>query len=69
MAVEVTDWYSASLGEIEAFLDRFQNQDRQVVRVDSDLVAALVAVMNAAAIQAAVTHHLANAGQAASQLS
>lgn len=65
----MTDWYAACLGEIEAFLDRYQQQDRQVVRVDSDLVAALVGVLQGAAIQSVAYAHVVRAGQEMSRLS
>ena len=55
-------WYSASLAECEAFLDKFQKQDRQVVRIDSDLVAALVGLLQGSAIQSKAMMHVAQAG-------
>ena len=65
----MTQWYLACLLEVEAFLDRFQGQDRQVVRIDSDLVAALTGVLQGAAIQQTVLTHLVAAGQYAELLS
>ena len=55
-------WYSACLGEAESFLDRFQKQDRQVVRVDSDFTAALVGLLQAHAHMNKAMMHLAEAG-------
>jgi hypothetical protein len=42
------DWYAASLTEIAAFLDKFENQKTATVRADSDLVAALIGVLEGA---------------------
>ena len=56
------DWYSACLAECEAFLDKFQGQDRQVVRIDSDFVAALVGLLQAHAHMNKAMMHLAEAG-------
>lgn len=61
-------WYTACLDEIGAFLDTFQEKDARLVRVDSDLVAALIGVMNAAAIQMKATRHLTAAGQTLMEL-
>ena len=55
-------WYSACLAEAESFLDRFQKQDRQVVRVESDFVAALVGLLQAHAHMNKAMMHLAEAG-------
>jgi hypothetical protein len=42
-------WFEACMFEIGYFLDRFEGQDRQVVRIDSDFVAALLGLMSAQA--------------------
>ena len=61
-------WYAACLTEVQAFIDSLADADKRVVRYDSDLVAALLGLMQGAAIQMQVMRHLANAGQAASEL-
>lgn len=55
-------WYAACLAEAEAFLDKFQGQSKQVVSIDSDLVAALIGLLQGAAIQQVAFRHIASAG-------
>jgi len=64
----MTDWYLACLQEVEAFLDSFEGKSKRVVAIDSDLVAALVGLLQAGAITSGVVGHIAQAGLLAEQL-
>lgn len=58
------DWYSASLSEVEAFLDQYTDTDEVSVAIDSDLVAALIGLLNAAAINHVAAQHVLGAATA-----
>lgn len=47
------DWYAACLDEVEDFLQLFESTDEATVRIDDDLVAALVGVLTGAYISLA----------------
>ena len=64
----MSDWYYACLQEVEAFLDSFEDKSKRVVAIDSDLVAALVGLLQAGAITSGVVGHIAQAGLLAEQL-
>lgn len=51
------DWYAASLSEVDAFLGKFEKQKSVTVKVDSDLVAALVGVLSAGPLIYAMAQH------------
>lgn len=53
----MTDWYGACLKEVEEFLDLYQDADEVTVSIDSDLVAALIGVLNGALINHAAAKH------------
>lgn len=52
-----TDWYAACLTEVSAFLDQFTETDEATVRVDDDLIAALVGVLSGAVVSHAAAQH------------
>lgn len=62
-----TDWYTACLSEVAAFVDKFETRDTVRVRHDSDLVAALVGILQAQKIIYAMGKH-AEAGLIAATL-
>ena len=64
-------WYLACLEEVEVFLESFAGDDgakRRVVAIDSDLVAALVGLLQANAIQMQAFRHMAMAGELLEEL-
>jgi hypothetical protein len=65
----VTDWYAACLAEVEHFLGQYEHKSKQVVAIDSDLVAALTGLMAAAAVYQGTLYHLSAAGLTAQKLS
>lgn len=57
----MTDWYAASLLEVQSFLDQFETKDRVYVRIDSDIVAALIGVLSGAPVIYRAAQHAHNA--------
>lgn len=45
-----TDWYSQSLVELKALLDRFENEDEVTLRPGDDAVAAIIAQLSASSV-------------------
>lgn len=63
-------WYSACINEVQSFLDTYADPDTDelTVRVDDDLIAALVGLIAAASVTAQIVGHLGNASIAAAYL-
>lgn len=53
----MNNWYAACLSEVSAFLDKFEHQKSAVVKVDSDLVAALVGILQGGQIVYLMAQH------------